>query len=213
MGRKKFKYAGDAAFKAFLRRHDCPTPFHVVRMRFVGWVASPSLAASPLSVIETLWPEGLPEFEGEREAAKFYETFAGLINHVSRHQRGIRIKMAKLPKSREVEDLIRAFGIRAEEIREGFVIGYWGDQEEAQAPEEQGASLQELEEYAADCDETIAELQALPAGDTKSALAEYRQVLEELTKDAEQEISVLVWAATVLRADELAGGDPGDETR
>jgi hypothetical protein len=212
MGRKKFKYAGDGAFKAFLRRYDCPTPFHVVRMRFVGWVASPALAASPLPIIETLWPGGLPEFEGEPDAAKFFETFAGLIRHVSRYQKGIRVKMAKLPKPREVENLVGAFRIRAEEIRDGFFIGYWGDQEEAQAPEEQGASLQELKEYAAECDEAVAELQALPAGDTKSALAEYGQGLDELTRDAERELSFLVWAAIVLRAADLAGGESGDES-
>ncbi len=55
MGRKKFKYAGDAAFKVFLRRYDCPTPFHVVRMRFVGWIASPALAASLLNIGGWLW--------------------------------------------------------------------------------------------------------------------------------------------------------------
>jgi len=210
MGRKKLKYAGDASFKAFLRRYDCPTPFHVARMRFVGWAASPVLAASPLPIIETLWPGGLPEFEGDREAAKFYEPFAGLIKHVSRYQKGIRVKMAKLPKPRKMEDLIGAYRVRAEEIREGFLIGYWGDEEEGQAPEEQDASLRELKEYAADCDETVAELQALPAGDTKSALVEYAESLDEVTRDAERELSFLVWAGKVLRADELAGGGPGD---
>ena len=212
MGRKRFKYAGDAAFKAFLRRYDCPTPFHVVRMRFVGWVASPALAASPLPIIEALWLGGLPVFDGEREANAFFESFAGLINQMTRHERGIRVKMAKLPTPRDVESLTGAFRIRAEEIREGFIIGYWGGAEEEQAPEEQDASLQELKEYAAECDEAVAELQALPAGDTKSALAEYGQGLEELTKDAERELSFLVWAATVLRADELAGGGTGDKS-
>jgi hypothetical protein len=177
MGRKKFKYAGDAAFRVSLRRYDCPTPFHVVRMRFVGWVASPALAASPLTIIESLWPGGLPEFVGERESTTFFETFAGLISHVSRYQNGIRVKMAKLPKPRDVENLIGAFRIRAEEIREGFTVGYWGGEEGAQAPAEQEASL------------------------------------HELTKDAEQELSILMLAARVLRADALALSDPGDQTR
>jgi hypothetical protein len=213
MARTKFKYVGDSAFKAFLRRYDCPTPFPVVRMRFLGWVASPTLAASPLPIIEGLWPDGLPVFDGEREANAFFETFAGLIKQMTRHERGIRVKMAKLPTPRDVESLTGAFRIRAEEIREGFIIGYWGGEEEGQAPEEQGASLQELKEYAAECDEAVAELQALPAGDTKSALAEHGQGLDELTKDAERELSFLVWAAIVLRADELAGGGSGGEAR
>jgi hypothetical protein len=121
--------------------------------------------------------------------------------------------MAKLPKPRDVESLIGAFRIRAKEIREGFFTGYWGDQEEAQAAEEQDASLQELKDHAADFDEAVAELEELPAGDTKSALAEYGQVLHDLTKDAEQELSILVLAARVLRADALALSDPGNQTR
>jgi hypothetical protein len=55
-------------------------------------------------------------------------------------------------------------------------------------------------------------MEALPAGDTKSALAEFGPLLDELTRDAEQEFSVLVWSANLLRAAELDGGF-GGETR
>ena len=40
MKKQRFKYVGDAAFERFLQKHDCPTPFHVVRMRFLGEIAS-----------------------------------------------------------------------------------------------------------------------------------------------------------------------------
>ena len=34
MKRQTFKYPGDAAFQRLLEKYNCPTPFHVVRMRF-----------------------------------------------------------------------------------------------------------------------------------------------------------------------------------
>jgi len=52
MKRQKFKYSGDAAFQRLLETYSCPTPFHVVRMRFLGGIGSIEKKASPIKTIE-----------------------------------------------------------------------------------------------------------------------------------------------------------------
>ncbi len=55
MKRQTFKYPGDAAFQRLLEKYSCPTPFHVVRMRFLGEIASLDFGASPIKTIESFW--------------------------------------------------------------------------------------------------------------------------------------------------------------
>ena len=61
---QKFKYPGDVAFQRLLQQYECPTPFHVVRMRFLGEIASLDFGASPIKTIESRWDGDLPGFDG-----------------------------------------------------------------------------------------------------------------------------------------------------
>jgi hypothetical protein len=45
----------DDAVRALLERYRCPVPFHAVRARFLGNIASPILSASPLDTVKALW--------------------------------------------------------------------------------------------------------------------------------------------------------------
>jgi len=74
--------------RALLDRHACPVPFHAVRTRFLGNIATPMFGASPLRVVEGLWGGELPEFDSMAEA----ETLIGLLvqglwNDLARHQK------------------------------------------------------------------------------------------------------------------------------
>lgn len=51
MKQKKAKLPGDAVVKALIEKYDCPVPFHEVRTRFLGNIATPELSASPLQMI------------------------------------------------------------------------------------------------------------------------------------------------------------------
>jgi hypothetical protein len=42
-------------------------------MRFWGEIISPSLQASPIKTIESLWPDGLPTFDDGKEANAFFQ--------------------------------------------------------------------------------------------------------------------------------------------
>ena len=52
--------ASDAEVRRLLDRYGCPTPFHVVRTRFLGNIASPELTASPLEQVRALWAVTFP---------------------------------------------------------------------------------------------------------------------------------------------------------
>ena len=118
MKRERFKYPGDAAMEMFLRKHQCPTPFHVVRMRFLGEIASLKFDASPTSTVESFWDGGLPVFDGEGSANAFFQTMMSLWNRMSRHQDGVLVKLVKPKKLRNWDEISTVLRMRAEEIRD-----------------------------------------------------------------------------------------------
>ena len=46
MKKPPLKYVASKAVRALLERYSCPVPFHIVRMRFLGNIATPKLHAS-----------------------------------------------------------------------------------------------------------------------------------------------------------------------
>ena len=63
MKKPSLKYVGDQSVRALLARYACPIPFHAVRTRFLGNIATPKLDASPVQTIKSLWGGELPEFD------------------------------------------------------------------------------------------------------------------------------------------------------
>ena len=55
--------ATDEDVRALLARYRCPVPFHEVRTRFLGNVASPAMSFSPIKMVEDLWGGELPAFD------------------------------------------------------------------------------------------------------------------------------------------------------
>ena len=63
MSKPKMTGASDAEVIALLTRYKCPTPFHEVRTRFLGNIASPVIGASPMETVKQLWGGELPAFD------------------------------------------------------------------------------------------------------------------------------------------------------
>src|SRR3954463_9966307 len=79
--------ATDDEVRALLVRYRCPVPFHEVRTRFLGNIASPGMGVSPIKVVEGLWGGKLPEFETIEAANQLVGALVmGLWNRLSRHQ-------------------------------------------------------------------------------------------------------------------------------
>ena len=55
--------ATDDEVRALLILYRCPVPFHEVRTRFLGNIASPGIGGSPIKVVEGLWGGKFPEFK------------------------------------------------------------------------------------------------------------------------------------------------------
>ena len=78
---------GDAEVKRLLMRYQCPVPFHAVRTRFLGSIASPELRVAPMEVLQDLWDGETPEFETIDDANELFAALIqGLWNRLTRHQ-------------------------------------------------------------------------------------------------------------------------------
>ena len=88
MKKPPLKYVGSKAVRALLDRYACPVPFHVVRMRFLGNIATPKLDASPIKTIESLWGGEMPVFDNVEAVNELFETMMNLWNELTKHQSG-----------------------------------------------------------------------------------------------------------------------------
>ncbi len=81
------KAVRDDEIRALLDRYRCPVPFHAVRTRFLGNIASPVVSASPLDALKGLWGGELPVFDSLDAVNELLAALImGLWNRLSRHQ-------------------------------------------------------------------------------------------------------------------------------
>jgi hypothetical protein len=198
MKRRKFKYPGDAAMQMFLRKHQCPTPFHVVRMRFLGEITSLKFDASPISTIESFWKGDLPVFAGEDNANAFFQTMMSLWNHMSRHQDGVLVKLVKPKKLRNWEEISSVFRMRAEEIRDGFMKGF-ALSDDQHLPGALSDAIHGLKECADRFDEAAERVQISRRDQDGLSLDDYRHIVEDRTREVEKLLTAVSKATTELR--------------
>ena len=81
-------------------------PFHAVRTRFLGDIASPVMSASPLDAVKALWGGELPEFDSLDAVNELLRILVmGLWNRLSRHQeRSAPFRLVRI----EIKELGRA---------------------------------------------------------------------------------------------------------
>ena len=211
MKRQKFKYPGDAAFQRLLEKYDCPTPFHVVRMRFLGEIASLDLDASPIKTIESFWNGELPVFELDEEASAFFHVMMGLWNRMARHQDGVLVKLFKPKILREWDDIAAAFQMRAEEIRDGFLVGYSGNGTDQHLPESLEEALHELKEIAKRFEEVAERVQGPQRIGDKMSCDDYRQFIEVRTKEVESLLTAIMRATKEVRKLGIAAASEIDD--
>jgi hypothetical protein len=210
MKRPKFKYPGDSAMERFLRKHQCPTPLPVVRMRFLGEIASLDFGASPAKTVESFWDGDLPVFESEQEASNFFNTMLGLWNRMARHQDGVLVKLTKPKKLRDRGDVIAAMQMRSAEIRDGFLAGF-GETNDKLLPPALQEAIHGLKEFAGRFDAAAERIQGPQRDEDGQSLDDYRQVVEARTKEIETLLTVVVRATKELRRLGIAAMDEVDD--
>ena len=198
--------ASDDQVRALLERYHCPLPFHAVRARLLGNIASPHMQGSPIRMIGALWGGELPTFDSIDEANELIGALLmGLWNRLTRHQEysaPFRLTPMEVPATRE--GMAALARLRREEL-EGFINGLFCDEDRIDLPEQAHKALGTLGEIRA----MLEGVQVLAEDPTKPADADDVAVtighLQELTRIAGHEIHQAVLSCARARRQMLAG--------
>jgi hypothetical protein len=198
--------ATDEDVRALLARYNCPVPFHEVRTRFLGNVATPAMSASPIKIVEDLWGGELPAFDSIDAANELISALVmGLWNRLTRHQdRNSPFRLTRIETAATREGLAALALIRVQEI-EGFVHGLFGRQEEIDLPERAHRALDDLGKmramFAAVRDFVNDEGKAARLKEMETTLRHMR----EMTKNAEHAMHTVLLTCKRARRQMLAG--------
>lgn len=200
MVKKPGKYPGDAAFDRFLDKYDCPLLLDVLKMRFLGAIASPDFGVSPLSVVRECWDGELPEFADETEAGAFFESVMSLWNRLARHQDGVRVKLTKPTRLRDWSDMSDMFHVRGSEIIDGFLHGF-DDTPVSKVPEPLEEVRDTLEKIGILCHAECDRLMEFELGeaDEEPDWEQCKALLADMTRTTEDLLTDLMKATKIYR--------------
>ena len=196
----------DVEVRRLLDRFACPIPFHAVRTRFLGNIASPVMAASPLDQVRALWGGELPEFDSVDAVNELVGALVmGLWNRLTLHQdrkHPFRVIRFEVPETREgLQHLAR---VRREEV-DGFVEGLFGAAESIDLPEKAHRALNILSDLRAILEgvRSVASDENKPA--TAADLAGTLRHLRELSRIVEDEMHAVMLSCTRARRNMIPG--------
>jgi hypothetical protein len=188
--------------KALLVLYACPIPYHQVRTRFMGNIATPVMTASPMQEIQRIWNNELPTFESKSDAEEFFGVLMQVLwNGLSAHQkRTDPFKLGRIATSpASLEFLNRFAQVRREEL-EGFGDGLFAGQDEIDLPESAHKAIGILGEMRAIFAATE-QLAAQPA--SVESITETIRHFQQMTRIAETEINIVIQSCKKARAQAL----------
>jgi hypothetical protein len=184
-------------------------PYHEVRTRFLGNIATPKLSASPLNIAKGLWGGAFPEVESIEDLNLLIDALInGLWNALTIHQkRGEPFRLVRVPVEPSIANLTRLALTRRQEL-DGFVEGLFDGADAIDLPEKANASLG-----------VLAEMRAIMAGAHDLAMRtaepadpahiqETFRHLRELSRIIEREISAVVLDCTRARRQMIRDAAP-----
>jgi hypothetical protein len=192
--------ATDAQVRALLERYQCPVPFHAVRTRFLGNIASLDPQASPIKAVEALWGGTLPTFDSTEDANELIGALVmGLWNRLTRHQeRSAPFRLIRIDVPATREGLGRLALLRWEELQ-GFVEGLFGPNDSLDLPEQAHMALGVLAQMRAML-QGVREVSTNPSkAGTDAEAAETIGQFRQLTRVAEHEMHRVVLSCTRAR--------------
>src|SRR6202022_2345452 len=196
--------ATDEEIRVLLEHYRCPVPFHEVRARFLGNIATPAVGVSPIKMVERLWSGELPEFNSIDAANELIGALImGLWNRLTRHQeRNAPFRLTRPDVAASREGLATLALIRRQEL-DGFVEGLFGAEEAIDLPERAHRGLGVLGELraliAGVLDVATDANKAASVGDIKGTLRQMR----EMTRIAEHEMHEVILSCKRARRDML----------
>lgn len=209
MKKPPIKYVGDKKVRDLLTRYACPVPFHAVRTRLLGNIATPRLDASPVQTIKDLWGSELPEFDDMDAVNLLFQDLMSLWNNLAKHQsRSKPFKLAREITGSTEDDLRRLCEVRTEEL-EGFVDGLFGADEDLDLPERAVDGMEQLGEINAMIHGVIDLLNrpAMPPATDEERASTLNNV-KELSRIAEKEIHAVILSCKRARAQSVHHSGP-----
>jgi len=194
------KPISDDEIRSLLNRYRCPVPFHVVRTRVLGNIASPDMTASPMDTVAGLWGGKLPAIDNLDALNELLRVvLMGLWNRLAGHQnRNAPFRMIRVDAPETREGLANIAAIRREEVI-GFIEGMFGKEQGLALPERARRALETLAE-ACGLLRGVSEVARDP---TKPASADHiaqtRRHISALTEICEREIHAAVVSCTRAR--------------
>jgi len=204
MKKPTIPYVGDKRIRQLLEEYGCPTPFHAVRTRFLGNIASLRFDASPVQAIKDLWGGELPEFEEIDGINALFQGLLSLWNHLTQHQsRSKPFRLLRETAQPMREDVAHFCRVRQEEI-EGFFEGLFGADEEVDLPERAAEGMDHLGETTA-MFEAARDLCSDPSKEAEPReLKQTIRHLQTLSRIVEKDIHAIVLACVRARRQALA---------
>jgi len=196
----KAAIVSDKEVVAMLERYHCPVPFHIVRTRFLGNIATPGQQVSPMDMVKALWGGELPLFDSLDALNELLGTLVmGLWNQLTSHQeRSAPFRLTRLEVTATRDGLAQMALLRRQEI-DGFVDGLFGPAAELELPDRAHRALDALSGARA-LMETVQEVALDLNKPAKSIdLADTLKHVRELTRIAEHEIHEAVLARARAR--------------
>jgi len=180
-------------------------PYHEVRTRFLGNIASPGMSTSPLRVAEDHWGGQLPAFESMDAANELIGALVnGLWNALTRHQkRAEPFRLVRVRGDPTPDTLARLALVRQQEI-DGFVAGLFHDAEEIDLPEKASNAMEVLSEVRAMLAGAVDLAQRGIRPEEVPQLAATFKHLGELQRIVEKEMHAVVLGCTRARHQAMA---------
>lgn len=203
MKNPRIPYVGDKQVRELLQKYACPTPFHVLRTRFLASIATPRFDASPIESVKELWHGELPEFETTEEANDLIQGLLSCWNHLAQHQsRSKPFRLVRQPSTGSPDDLWALCRARVEEL-EGFVEGLFGTIEELDLPERAIAGMDCLGEINAMLHGVLRLADNHEDANDQVGMANMKRNVNELTRIAEKEMHAVVLSCVRARREVL----------
>lgn len=209
MKNSPLKYVGDEKVRDLLANYACPVPFHAVRTRLLGNIATPRLDSSPIQTVKDLWGGELPEFDNIDAVNLLFQDLMSLWNDLTKHQsRSKPFRLSRGTAGSTHDDLRRLCETRTEEL-EGFVDGLFGADEAVDLPERAVEGMEHLGEINAMIHGVIDLLtgESTPTSTDEDLAATFRNV-KELTRIAEKEIHAVILSCKRARSQALSQSGP-----
>ena len=190
----------EKVIRGLLDRYACPVPWHEVRTRFLGNLATPALSVSPMRIVQDLWGGELPTFDTMDEVNELIGALVnGLWNSLTKHQkRSEPFRLVRLIAEPTPQNLATLATTRRQEL-DGFIEGLFNGEDRIDLPERAHVAVGNLSEMRA----MMAGIEELVASDAKSEsrteLEATFKHLRELTRIMELEIHEAVLSCTRAR--------------